>query len=215
MTFCKCGEKAFTFTKYSIEGRYAVSKCGSFKDFKKGPCDFFENVFINSIDTSRKMDTTKIVPRQKKDTKESKLEKFIKYYELCEDSNLPVNNVVANINHLLTFMGYKIFNTDVENIKDLKRRLLGNPDRLVPQPSIKKYIITEVPEHLGVIKIKKSKKKKTKPKNKLIIQEDCEESSEEESDSENEEDIGFDIEKCDSDNDTEEFDEDDTGNFSD
>ena len=214
MAFCKCGEKAFTFTKYSVEGKYSVSKCGSFKDSKKGPCDFLETVFINPIDTPlEEMDTSKNIPSKELDTKETKLKKFIAYYELCENSNLSVNNAVANINHLLTFMGYKIFNTDVENIDDLKKRLLGNPDKPVIHTPIKKYTITEVPEHLGVIKIKKCKKKKMKSKNKIIIQEE-ESSEEEESCSENVEDIGFDIEKCDSDDDIEDF-EDDTGNFSD
>ena len=220
MAVCKCGEKAFTFTKYSIEGKHAVSKCGSFKDTKKGPCDFFETVFTSTIHKCTEMETSKIETRKKKDTKESKLNKFITYYELCVDSNLPTDNVVANIDHLLTFMGYKIFNTDFENIKDLKKRLRGNPDRSVVPPPIKKYTITEVPEHLGVFRIKKSKKKKMKMKMKskdtvLIQEENGENSSDEEPHSENEEDNSFDIEKCDSDDDSEDFAEDDTGNFSD
>lgn len=219
---CDCRLPCFTFTKFTQDQKYISYRCGSYiPECKKKICHYKKDVLICSVTFPENIkNKDDIIVHSDKDDFEV-LDNYIHLYEITYGKNLKTDNIISNINFILSKLNYKLFLTERENIQQLKQRITRPPDNIVIKKQSKPMILIEIPENLKTVtkKYNKAKKKEqvytlstcyNKSKSKKI--QNNNDDSDNDSDSQLDEDEGFDIENFDSDDNGDDFYD---GNFSD
>lgn len=224
---CKCGYPAFYFEKISDNKKWAIYKCGyaMIDTKKKTKCDFLENKLISEIISPVFKDTIKSSGKSTYVNVEKKYrEELAKFINLCEiTKDFPVKyraNYISNINYLLCKLNFSLYFEEKETLENLKIRTKCEYTPRITKPSVYPIRLVDYPSELAVNKIKKTSKKKSKPKVKkfksvilnLENEPEVDKNEELESDSdsefsENSEDETFDVDNYDSEEECEDFDE--------
>lgn len=192
---CTCSDETFTFNLFKQNGVYKVEKCGRLKKetSKKKSCEFYKETLIEE----RKINSEKCI--EEKCIEETVYlskninyrRELFNYVDMCEKFGIN-ENYAGNIVHLLNVCGYRYI--PQEKLSCLKKRINGYPDKLKQIKSDFPIVLVDLPDNL---KIKNTKKRKTKKNftQYVIISEDDTDSENSDSEKTDDENYAFDVEE--------------------
>ena len=161
---CYCGYPAFFYRAHSDDKKYNVYKCGhtNVESKKKMSCEMDFREFVGDIPgVFKETPTTEHIIQEKEDPIEKTKQEIRNYIYLCEITKYKTGNYIANINHLLGRLNFKLYFPERETLESLKTRIEDKHVPRVPKKNIFPVNIIEYPECFKI--------KQTKPRRKKVV----------------------------------------------